>query len=545
MQTDEALNLAVQHHQSGDLPAAEKLYRQILAADPNDLDALYLLAQVFQQTRRGEEALKLIRRAISIDEKVAELHQLLGAIHESRGQLDDAVKAHRQALSLNPDLAAAHSGLAHALRKKGETQTAISHMRQAVGLQPSVAQMHYNLGVFLQESGQAVAALASYRRALDLTPNFVEARCQAGSLLLEVDEPAAAMEFLNQAIADRPDYAEAHNNLGVAQHALAQFDKAIGSFQRAAELRSDYSEAHWNSALSRLLTGDFERGWQDFRRGWPFQANQASIKLTGPEWDGSPLNGQRILIHNQWGHGDAIQMARYLPNVIERGGSIVCVCHHSLHRLLQQVAPVRQWVGLKDPLPPYDTHCSMVGLAGIFGQTPAGKPYLHAEKKDVGPWRMRLPADNRLKVGLAWSNRPIPPGRCPPISAWSALGHVGNAWYCALQKAIPIHGGPGAPVGVPMDNWQSDLRDFADTAALIEALDVVVTVDTAVAHLAGAMGKPVWVLLKHVPDWRWQMDRADTPWYPSMRLFRQPSRGDWETPLSQIVEKLKAGKKAI
>ncbi|HUB24702.1 MAG TPA: tetratricopeptide repeat protein [Tepidisphaeraceae bacterium] len=545
MQTDEALNLAIHHHQSGDLPGAEKIYRQILTTDPNDLDALYLLAQVSLQAGRGEEALKLIRRAIAIDSRVAELHQVLGSILESRNELDHAIDAHRQALALNPDLGAAHSGLGHALRKKGDLETAISHMRQAAALQPSVPQTHYNLGVFLQESGQALPALASYRRSLDLKPDFVEARCQAGALLLEVDDPAAAMEFLNRAIADRPEYAEAHNNLGVAHHAMGRFEEAIASFQRASDLRPDNAESHWNRALSRLLSGDSERGWQDFRRGWPFQAQRASIKFTGPEWDGANLAGKRILIHNQWGAGDAIQMARYLPAVVERGGTIVCMCHHSLHRLLAQIAPVRQWIGLKDPLPPYDTHCSMVGLPAIFGLLPANKPYLRADKTAVAQWRMRVPADDRPKVGIAWANRPIPPGRCPPTSAWATLAQASNAWFCMLQKPIAMQRGPGVPAGIPMVDWTSDLRDFADTAALIESLDLVISVDTAVAHLAAALGKPVWLLLKNVPDWRWMMDRADTPWYSTMRLFRQPTRGDWDTPLSQIVEKLKAGKKAI
>jgi len=260
-------------------------------------------------------------------------------------------------------------------------------------------------------------------------------------------------------------------------------------------------------------------------------------------WDGGELNGKRIVLHNEQGFGDVIQFVRYIPQVLKRGGRISLSCEPVLHRLFQQQNwPIEHHIAFGQAQPEYDVQCPLMSLPLVLGTTlqtiPANVPYLSADAELAQRWKSRLPDDNRLKVGIAWANKPAPPNRCPPPRLWSELGYIPGLWFCSLQK--PVRGiMPPAPGDLKVTDWSDELADFADTAALIENLDLVISVDTAVPHLAGAMGKPVWVPLKYVPDWRWMLKREDSPWYPSMRLFRQSRLDDWDTPMSRITEELR------
>jgi TPR repeat/Glycosyltransferase family 9 (heptosyltransferase) len=371
--------------------------------------------------------------------------------------------------------------------------------------------------------------------------------------LMDDLEPAVAS--YERAIALQPDYPDAHANLAGVLHQMSRFPEAVTALHRAIQLKPDHHVAHWNLALALLIQGDFERGWPEFEWGWPSAVLRARRLVIGPKWDGSPLHGRRILIHNQWAMGDAIQMARFLPRLNDLGGKIVLFCQRPLRPVLEQTATIDQWVDLGESLPPYDVQLEMSVLAAIFKpglqSIPRDIPYLRADPNAAAKWRQRVPTDGRKKIGFVWLNKPKPTGRCPPVTAWSPLLEIKNVWWCSLQKPVanvpargPRTGQPAevpleVPPGMELTDWTAELRDFADTAALIDHLDLVICVDTAVAHLAGAMGKPVWVLLKHVSDWRWLMDRPDSPWYPTMRLFRQPTRGDWQTPIKQMVDELK------
>jgi hypothetical protein len=403
-----------------------------------------------------------------------------------------------------------------------------------------MAESHYHLGAALQKAGQMDQALAEYQKALAINPRFAEAACQIGVLLMARDQSQEAIDYLLRAVTERPDYARAHNNLGAAQYNTGRFEESIASFQRAIALRPDYAEAHWNLGLAHLIGGDFARGWTEYRRGWPHQTRLAPIQYPGVEWDGSNLAGKRILIHNLWALGDAIQMARFLPRVAELGGRIICCCHRPLHRILRQIAPVEQWIGLDEQPPAYEVQCALMALPAILGVQPNEfapfMPYLIADTAAVARWKSRMPLDNRLKVGLVWAARSRPAVHRPPPLAFSPLAGLKDAWFCSVQKPIGLAGlPPDPPPGLTLTDWTNELNDLADTAALLANLDLVITVDTAVAHLAGAMGRPAWVLLEKFPDWRWMTDRPDSPWYPTIKLFRQPKPGDWVTPIEQIV----------
>jgi hypothetical protein len=402
---------------------------------------------------------------------------------------------------------------------------------------------HYQLGALLQADGQLEEALAAYQQALAISPHLAEAACQTGTLLLARDDAEGGVEYLSRAVADRADFAKAHNNLGGALFRLGRFSDSIASLNQAISLRPDYAEAHWNLGLTLLMQGDFEAGWTVFRLGWPHQIRRAQIPIPGPLWDGTALAGRRILIHNLWGLGDAIQMARFLPRVAEMGGRVTCYCHPGLHRILRQIPGVERWISLEKKLPECDVQCPLILLAAILNATPADfsapVPYLRADDSAAARWKSRLPADGRVKAGLVWANNPSPANRCPRPEDLSPLAELKNVWFCSLQKELyPKMTKPAAPRGLELADWTNELNDLADTAALIANLDLVITVDTAVAHLAGAMGRPVWLILQHVPDWRWLMDRRDSPWYPTMRLFRQPSRGDWAGAIVEVKREL-------
>jgi hypothetical protein len=296
-----------------------------------------------------------------------------------------------------------------------------------------------------------------------------------------------------------------------------------------------------------LTRGDFERGWNEYEWRWKVKELDMSFNDTVPLWDGGELNGRRILLVGEQGFGDAIMCARYIPMVAERGGKIILAVHGELRRLIEQ-SPVAKnvidWVIPDQDIPAHDVYCPLLTLPKVFGTRvetiPAAVPYLKADEAARSKWQTRVPNDGRQKIGLAWAGRPKHVNdrrRSIPAEALAPLADVPNVWFCKLQKGEIAR--PEEQPPLEMANWTGELNDFADTAGLVENLDLVITADTAVAHLAGAMGKRVWVLVPFLPDWRWMLNRTDSPWYPTMRLFRQPAPEDWAGAITQVVEALK------
>jgi tetratricopeptide (TPR) repeat protein len=609
----ESLNLGLQHHQAGRLPAAEKLYRQILAQDPNQPDALHLLGIIAQAVGRHDLAVELLDKAIARDPNRAEFHGTLGLVRAEQRRFDESIAEYRKAIALKPELTQAYNNLGNALAATGEVEQAIVCFKQAMLLNPAYADPLYNLAnnlvalgrveeaipLFqqalrlrpqwpeaLNNLGLALAsgeyfqqAVECFRQALTLAPQYADAMNNLADLLYKVREFKAsaavcrealkvkpnlpevhnnlgnalcgqnlfddAVAAYRNALAMRHDYPEAHNNLGNAYYGKGDIPQAICMYQMALALRDDYPSAHWNLGLMLGLQGDYPQAWAEFERGWFSQKSTRKGIYTQPMWDGGDLVGRRILLHNEQGFGDAIQFARYIPKVIERGGQIVLVCQEELHRLLASVGPIALYAAPGRALPACDVHCPLMLLAKVFGTTvdniPAQVPYLSAEAELISRWRERMPADNRRKVGLVWAGKEMPdPERSARLADFAPLASVEDVWFCSVQTGEATMDLDNPPPELKLTHWTEDLRDFAHTAALIANLELVITVDTAVAHLAGAMGKPAWVLLKSVPDWRWLMERSDSPWYPTMRLFRQPKLGDWKTPIGQIVEALKS-----
>ena len=572
MTIQEAFTLALARHQSGDFPEAEKLYRQILAVQPNNADCLTLLGVIAHQTGQHATAIELISKAIALDPNAARHHQHLGLALHGAGRFDDAIGAYRRALELNPNSAEAHSNLGQSLVKSGRAAEALVAFRQAVAINPNLPDAQNNLGSALAAGGKGEEAIRHFGTAIRLSPRHADALSNLALALCREGDPDAAVTCCQSALAIRPNHVDARNHLGIALRTQGKLDDAIALFEtilaanpnhpdtlnnlgnafmarrdlpqaekyfRAAlAARPDHASSHWNLGLLLLTQGDYERGLPlyEWRRKVPGLG--ASGRLPGIEWDGCDLAGRRILVHAEQGFGDCLQCARYIPLLAQRGAKIVLAIPAELTRLLKCLPNVEHLMTLNDSLPAFDLHCPIMSLPSLFKTTlstiPRTIPYLKADPELKTRWQSRLPRDGRLKVGIAWLGRKKPdPHRTIPPAELSVLSKLEGIWFCSLQKP-PSE----PPPGLPLTDFGSEIADFADTAALMENLDLIMSIDTSVAHLAGALGRPTWVLLKDVPDWRWLLDRPDSPWYPTMRLFRQPAPGDWKTPIAQIANEL-------
>ncbi len=546
-----ALDLALRHHQAGRLAEAEEIYRQVLAQQPDHPDAIYGLGMIALQVGHHDMAVDLIRRAISLKPDHAEAHFNLGNLLNDRGQHDEAIAAYRQAIALRPNYAEAHGNLGNVLRAKGRLDEAIAAFRQAIAFKPNFAEAHSNLGISLREKGQQAEAVACCRQAISLRPNYLEAHITLGNALKDKGQLDEAIAAYQQAIRINSDCAEAHYNLALAFKDKRQLDEAIAAYRQVIRLKPDGAVAHNNLALALLTRGYFREGWEEHEWRWKWTDFPTLPRnFPQPQWDGCPLEGRTLLLHLEQGFGDAIQFIRYLPLVAQRGGKIIVECHTELRRLFQTIAGTSQIVTRGQPLPAFDLHCPLLSLPRVFGTTlasiPQVVPYLSPDPALAEAWRQKLGAPGReLRVGLAWAGNPKFKGdrtRSLNLQQLSPLANARGVKFYSLQKGRAGEQTKNPPAGLEMLDLGPELNDFADTAAVMSQMDLIITTDTSVPHLAGALGRPVWVMLQFVPDWRWLLEREDSPWYPSMRLFRQPSRGDWDSVITRVVDALSLAK---
>jgi hypothetical protein len=408
-----------------------------------------------------------------------------------------------------------------------------------------LTEAHNHLGHALKEAHRLDEAIAACRRAIQLKPDYAEAYNNLGAALGELGRIDEAMAACNRALQLQPDYAEAHSNLGIAHADKGQFDEAIAAYNRAMQLQPDFVGVHWNISLVWLLLGDFQQGWPEFEWRWKSKWLRLQRAFTQPRWDGSPLGGKTILLHSEQGLGDTIQFARYAPLVAQRGGHVILSSPPALARLLESLTGLGQIIAEGNALPRFDVHCPLLSLPLVMGTDclaaiPGDVPYLRPPTDGQAAWKKRLSADDaNLKIGLAWAGRPHPLGRSIPLAALAPLASIPGVSFHSLQTGPAAQQAHEPPAKMKLIDYSSDLHDLADTASLIANLDLVITIDTAVAHLAGAMGKPVWTMLKFVPDWRWLLNRSDSPWYPTMRLFRQQRLGNWTDVIAAVAERLR------
>jgi tetratricopeptide (TPR) repeat protein len=579
-------NLGVALKAQGKLAQAILCYRSALAASPDYSQAHNNLGNALLELGKVDDAIASFRRAIELQPDSPEYQGRLGNALFQKGETDQAIALYRVVLAAHPMMAEYHNNLGNGLRKKGMIQEAAASYQQAISLQsnspdaygnlgtllhehgqiknaipllqqavsllPSSPAMLYNLGNALRDDGQLNESIECYQRCLGLRSTMVDVLNNLGNVLKVVGRVDEAIACYERILGIDPNHILARNNLGSALQQVGKFDEAERCYTDALKLNPDYAPFHWNLGLVLLTQGKFIEGWPHYawrRRVDQFQFSRAPHSQ--PVWDGSTLAGKRILIHAEQGLGDTIQFARYLPMVAQRGGKIILECQKPLFTLLQSVPGIEQMISVEDPSPQCDVQAPLIDLPMIFQTTletvPATIPYLSPPTEAVAQWKQRIGSDHHLKVGLIWMGRSAhynDRNRSLPLSALFPLASVSGVSFHCLQKDRDGFADFGP---LQMKDWAAELTDFKQTAALLENLDLLITVDTAAAHLAGAMGKPAWLLLPFSPDWRWMLGREDSPWYPSMRLFRQPRTGDWQTPIARVVDSLTewAGRKEI
>ncbi len=584
-QLNRKIRQGLQLQQQGRYAEAKALYEGILQIHPEHVDALHLSGVVAFQTGRAADAIAPISHAIALQPRDASFHFNLGLAQAQLGQTEAALASHEQAIALKPDFAEAHVHRGQALRQLDRNLEALGSYDRALALQPPDAETHFRRAVVLRDLQQPESAVAAYDEAIRIKPDYPDAHFNRGNLLRELKLPEEAVASYDRAIALKPDYVKAYLNRGVAlyeqnrlEEALASYDRAIGdksgyadayvnrgiclyelrrldeavaSYDQALALQPDYPEAMLNKSLTLLLQGKLLQGWDLYEWRWRLPASEPyRPAFTQPCWSGrEPVKGKTVLLFGEQGFGDFVQFARYATLLAARGATVVLQVPRSLASVLKDLAGVSRIVVKGEPLPPFDLYCPLLSLPKAFGTDMAAIPsaprYLQADPGKVAHWRAeldrRLGDKTRLRIGLVWSGNPTQGNDRNRSMALSALvPHLPvNHQYVSLQKDARPADRLTLERHSHILHLGDQLKDFSDTAALCELMDLVLTVDTSVAHLSGALGRPTWVMVAYVPDWRWLLERQDSPWYPSIKLYRQSARNDWGRVFSRLWDDLK------
>jgi tetratricopeptide (TPR) repeat protein len=568
--------------QLGQKLEAAECYRQALRYRPNYVEAHNNLGTCLLDLGRPERAETTFRRALRITPDAPELHHNLGLALRDLGRADLAIVSFREAARLRPDFVDVYSSLAEVLLAGGRTREAITPLRRVTALRPDDVEAHHALAAALNEVGARTEAEQHYRAALRIDPGRLAAVQGLAETLRMTESIYEAEVLFRRLLAEYPGKAEPHNNLANVLHQLGRHDEAMSHYRQALELKPDLVVAHVNlgnllkdqrdaaaetcfrSAIELdprnadahiglgtvlLRDGRLAEGWPElewrFRGTWRF-ISFPQRDLGQPRWNGEALRDRTLLLHAEQGFGDTIQFCRYAPEIMQRAG-VVLEVPRALVGLMASLDGSATIVAYGDPLPDFDLECPLASLPLVAGTTlatiPAPVPYLRAATDAVTAWQRRLEPLGGLRVGLVWAGNPNYPNdrwRSASLAHLAPLAAVPGVTFVSLQKGPPAEQAVTPPAGMVLHDWTAELDDFADTAALISALDLVITTDTSVPHLAGALGKPVWLLNTFDACWRWLLHRDDSPWYPTLRQFRQLRRGDWHTPLEELREALHA-----
>lgn len=550
---EHAFQEALDLHKAGRLEEAQALYREIVAALPDHFDALHMLGVIDQQRGDSVSALARIDAALKLKPQSAEAHNNRGVVLKAGGRFEEALASYERALALNPNYGDALN----------------------------------NRGSVLAELQRPGESLASIENAIALKPSSAEAFYNRGSALLELNRREEALTSFGNAIALKPDYADAFKGRATALSELKRLDEALASYESALALAPDFSEARYGGAIVKLLKGDYREGWQGYEarptaRHWP--SDQPAV--AAPYWSGEDVRGKRMLVFFEQGLGDIIQFARYVPLLAARGAKVTFLLPPKMIRLLKVLERLRQGanpvpsqkpkllagvplldkgtarrggggsqgsVSVVAALPMgggFDLQCALLSLPLHFGTElhtiPHGVPYLKAERERVERWSKRI-GRGGYKIGIAWQGRAdvkFDRGRSPALSEFIPLARVPGVRLISLQKNDGVEQLARLPAGVSVETLGEEFDGgddaLVDTAAAMESLDLIVSSDTSIAHLAGALARPCWVALKYVPDWRWLLEREDSPWYPTLSLVRQDRPDDWKSVFSRMEHELKS-----
>jgi len=541
------LEEAVRCRQAGQWNRAAALCAQILERRPEDAGALHLLGLMAFQAGAAEAALELISRAAAAAPAEAPLWISLGCVLRAAGRLAEAARCFEQAAALDPHSPEAYSNLGNALRELGRGEQALEPLRRALRLRPDFPEAALNLAAALEEVGRLEEAVELLGRELERRPGFAEARVNLGNILGKQGRLEEAAEQLRQAVGQKPELAAAWNNLGAIYERSGRPREAVACYREAVRRRPDFAEAHLNLGMACLLTGRFQEGWREYEwrlklRGGP------EGRFRRPVWEGSSPEGLRILLTAEQGLGDAIQFVRYVPLLAGRGAVVYLECAWRLAPLLRSVRGLAGIVPAGSVPPDFDVHLPLLSLPRVFGtdlgDIPAEVPYLEAPREGIERWRRWIRRRSAgLSVGLCWASNAQgknAAARSMRLERLAPLGRIPGLTFFSLQRGPQAAEAAQPPGGMRLEDLEAEAEGILDTAAAIAGLDLVISVDTMVAHLAGALARPVWTLLPFAPDFRWMLERSDSPWYPTMRLFRQPAPGDWDAVIGEVARELSA-----
>ncbi|WP_165186934.1 tetratricopeptide repeat protein [Caulobacter soli] len=530
------------HHQADRFAEAQAAYGEVLTANPGHAEAWRLMSLLAEQFGRSDLARDWADKARALEP--GEVHHLFGegVALQQLGRFAEAETRYRRVLALAPEALEANNNLGLVLGRQGRNAEALAFFQRAIELSPGSPVFHNNLGIALTDLDRHAEAEACYRTATTLDPTHVGARHNLGKSLHALGRLEEAGQALQEALRLRQDDPRILNDMGVLLNQLGRVADAEMVYRTGLSLAPEDASLHYNLGLVLLKVGQYREGWAQYHWRWKTEDRPDNRVFIQPEWDGSPLPGGKLLITAEQGLGDILQFCRLAPLAAARlapDARLILEAHKPLISLLRDQWPGIEVVGYGDPLPDFDAHLPLLSLGGVLeqdDQTIDGAPYLRPDPDRAAAWAERLAPLEGLKVGLVWSGgrRPWQPRvdavdkrRSVRLAQLAPLASVPGVSFVSLQKDEPGLEARDPPPGMVLHDFTSDLTDFVETAALVANLDLVISVDTAVAHLAGAIGTPVWMLNRFDTCWRWELEREDTPWYAGLRQFRQPTAGDW------------------
>ena len=533
------------HHQRGQREEAKVAYERMLVLQPGHPDALHMLGVIALQVGNSALAAELISIALQNNPLNASAHHNLGLALQELQRFEEAIVSFTQAVSIKEDYAQAIFNRGLALHAAGRLDHALADFDKTIELQPHDAQAWNSRGVVLQDQLRWDEAVQSYAAAIAAQPAYAQAYYNQGNALLEAGRFEAALASYDAAIGLQADWAHALNNRGLALQELQRSHEAIESYDAAIASKPDYADAYWNKAIELLLCGDFAQGWKLYEWRWRRDTFSSRKRdFLRPLWLGdAPLDGKTVLLHAEQGLGDSIQFCRYAREVAALGAEILLEVPRPLMALFETLEGVKHLVEKGSALPHFDFHCPLLSLPLAFQtqltKLPSTSTYLAstASKRDL--WQSHLGPPSKPRIGLVWSGNARDKNDLQrSMTLNSLLPYLPHCFeYICLQKELRA-ADHDAMQANPIRFFGLQIQDFSDTAALCDLMDLVISVDTSVAHLAGALGKPTWIMLPYAPDWRWMRDRDDSPWYPSARLYRQGKDRSWLPVLERIASDL-------
>jgi tetratricopeptide (TPR) repeat protein len=534
---------------SGQKDAALASFDEAIACNPGFFPAHFARGGLLQERQQWAESLVSYDKAIALNPADASAHYNRGTVLKQVGRWPEALASFDRALAVNGQFARAHAARAEVLGRLDRLTEAVEGYDRAIALEPGDAIAHNSRGAALQTLRKFEAALASYNQALAANPHYAEAYYNQGCVLAELQDFDGALRSYDQALALKPDYADVYVNRALALENVGLLGEAITSIRRGIALNPDLAEGHFNLALLLLRTGDLLAGWAEYE--WRWLAKSGPIfrekrVFHEPLWLGEQdISGKTILLYGEQGLGDALQFCRYAGKVAALGARVILEVPGPLVSLCMTLKGVAQVVRYADPLPSFDVQCPLMSLPLVFRTTletiPAPSGYLRSDPGKVAAWQARLGTRTKPRVGLTWSGNQAPgTNRLRHFALELLLPYLTDACqYFCLQTDIRPEDRRTLEANPAIQQYQHEFKDFSDTAALCECMDLMLSVDTSVAHMSGAIGKSTWVMLTREADWRWLTDRTDNPWYPGMRLFRQANRGDWIPVFEQVGAELR------